>query len=79
MSGNHFKIAGGKPGLKVSWMVTGARQDPFALAHPVEVVMEKPASEVGLYLHPREWGQPESKGIAQLNKPAAAPQLAKAE
>lgn len=26
--GNQFKIAGGKPGLKVSWQVTGIRQDP---------------------------------------------------
>ena len=28
VKGNSFKIAGGKPGGKVSWQVTGVRQDP---------------------------------------------------
>jgi hypothetical protein len=66
---NQFKIAGGREGLKVSWMVTGIRQDPFAISHPVVVEQEKPANEKGLYLHPVEWGQPKEKGIGQaLNK-----------
>src|SRR5439155_22785461 len=26
---NRFKIAGGKPGMKVSWQVTGTRHDPY--------------------------------------------------
>ena len=30
ISGNHFKVAGGKPGGKVSWQVTGVRQDAYA-------------------------------------------------
>jgi hypothetical protein len=63
ISGNHFKIAGGKSGLKVSWHVTGIRQDPYANAHPVVVEQEKSANEKGYYLHPVEWGQPEEKGI----------------
>ena len=33
ISGNRFKIAGGKPGGKVSWQVTGIRQDAWAKAH----------------------------------------------
>jgi hypothetical protein len=64
ISGNHFKIAGGKAGAKVSWMVTGIRQDAFANAHPIVVEQEKPAGEKGLYLNPKEWGQPESKSIS---------------
>jgi hypothetical protein len=27
VSGNRFKVAGGKPGMKVSWQVTGTRRD----------------------------------------------------
>jgi hypothetical protein len=69
ISGNHFRIAGGKSGMKVSWQVTGIRQDAFANAHPIVVEQEKPVGEKGLYLHPVEWGQPKEKGIGQaLNK-----------
>jgi hypothetical protein len=32
---NHFTIAGGKPGGKVSWQVTGVRHDPYILKHPI--------------------------------------------
>lgn len=39
---NHqFKIAGGKPGAKVSWQVTGIRHDAWAKAHPLWVEQEK--------------------------------------
>lgn len=60
---NSFKIAGGSPGLEVSWQVTGVRQDPFANAHPIVVEQEKPANEKGLYLNPKEWGQPAEKTV----------------
>ena len=56
IEGNQFKIAGGTPGLKVSWQVTGVRQDPFANAHRVQVEVDKPEDEIGTYLHPDEWG-----------------------
>ncbi|MBU0617611.1 MAG: hypothetical protein KKI02_07830 [Planctomycetes bacterium] len=56
ISDNQFAIAGGKPGLKVSWQVTGVRQDPFAEAHRVQVEVDKPEDEIGTYLHPEEWG-----------------------
>src|SRR5581483_9579557 len=32
---NRFKIAGGWPGLEVSWQVTGIRQDAYANAHRI--------------------------------------------
>ena len=60
---NQFGIAGGQPGMKVSWQVTGIRQDRFAEAHPLQVEEDKPESERGLYLHPKLYGQPEEKGI----------------
>lgn len=32
---NKFTIAGGPPNTKVSWQVTGIRQDPYILANPI--------------------------------------------
>ncbi len=60
---NRFTILTDKPNVEVSWQVTGIRQDPYAVAHPIEVEVEKPKSERGTYLNPLEWGQPESKGL----------------
>ncbi len=42
MSGNRFKIAGGKPNAEVSWQVTGIRQDAWANAHRIPVEEDKP-------------------------------------
>jgi len=51
IAGNRFKIAGGRPGLKVSWQVTGIRQDPYAENHRIQVEVDKPAAELGSCLH----------------------------
>lgn len=66
---NQFKIAGGTPGLDVSWQLTGIRQDAYAKAHPILVEEDKPAVERGHYLHPQLYGQPEEKGITWARKP----------
>jgi hypothetical protein len=63
---SRFKIAGGTSGMKVSWQVTGIRQDPYAKAHPIQVEEDKPAKERGYYLYPELYGQPEEKGISRL-------------
>jgi hypothetical protein len=63
ISENRFAIAGGSRGQKVSWQVTGVRQDPYALAHPIEVEVEKSPVERGKYLYPVEYGQPEELAI----------------
>jgi hypothetical protein len=60
---NRFSIAGGTAGMEVSWQVTGIRQDLYANAHRIPVEEDKPADEQGKYLHPTEWGQPESLGV----------------
>ena len=60
---NQFKIAGGAPGLKVSWQVTGIRHDAYAARNPLPVEAEKPEGERGLYLHPEAFGQPIDKGV----------------
>jgi len=60
---NRFKIAGGTPGLKVSWQVTGIRQDAYAKANPIEVEQEKSVEEKGKYLHPELFGEPATKSV----------------
>lgn len=61
---NSFRIAGGKAGLKVSWQVTGVRQDAYAKAHPITPEVEKPAHERGWYLHPVEHGASPSRALS---------------
>jgi len=60
---NRFQIAGGKPGMKVSWQVTGIRHDAWAEAHRIPVEEEKLPEERGTYLHPLEHGQPRELGL----------------
>lgn len=55
---NRFEIAGGRPGMRVSWQVTGIRKDAYAEAHRIEVEVVKAADERGTYLHPLEHGMP---------------------
>jgi trimeric autotransporter adhesin len=56
---NHqFSIAGGAPGMKVSWQVTGVRHDAYAKTHPLVVEVRKPEKERGSYLHPDAFGEP---------------------
>jgi hypothetical protein len=69
ISVNRFKIAGGKRGMKVSWQVTGIRQDAYARGHRIRVEEEKPLAERGLYLHPEVFGQPKEKGIEWAHRP----------
>ena len=57
ITGNQFKVAGGIPGRKVSWQVTGIRHDAFANAHRIQVEEQKPDAAVGTYLHPEAFGQ----------------------
>ena len=61
---NSFTIAGGAPGMEVSWQVTGIRHDPFAEANRIVVEVPKPAAERGTYLHPEAYGLPPERGLA---------------
>ena len=63
IAGNSFKIAGGAPNSRVSWQVTGTRHDAYANANRIPVEEDKTADERGKYLHPIEWGQPESMDV----------------
>jgi hypothetical protein len=68
INGNHFSIAGGKPGMKVSWQVTGIRQDAWANAHRIPVEEEKPANERGYYLHPELYGAGADRQVGNAPK-----------
>ncbi|NOZ94730.1 MAG: hypothetical protein GXP47_08335 [Acidobacteria bacterium] len=69
IAGNRFRIAGGSPGMEVSWQVTGIRHDAFAEAHRIPVEQEKPEAEQGTYLHPELFGQPEELGVEWAHEP----------
>jgi hypothetical protein len=66
IAGNGFRIAGGAPGVEVSWQVTGIRQDPYAEAHRIPVEEMKPATQRGLYIHPELYGLPPERGITPI-------------
>jgi hypothetical protein len=59
---NRFTIRTNFGHVKVSWQVTGVRNDAYMRAHPMVVEEVKPPEEQGTYLSPKEWGQPEEKG-----------------
>ena len=75
VGGNRFKIAGGPPGLEVSWQVTGTRQDAWAEKHRIPVEWAKPPAERGHYLHPDLYGQPPEKGVMNVQHPELTREL----
>ena len=73
---NQFKIAGGRSGIKVSWQVTGIRQDAFANANPIQVEVEKAPADRGHYLYPEALGQPATTRIGYEAPPPGSEQVA---
>lgn len=68
---NRFKIAGGKPGLKVCWTAYGTRIDPYVKAHPMVVEPRKEGEEAGKLLTPKEYGYPPEAGMTYEKEQAA--------
>jgi len=58
-----FQIRTDKPGVKVSWQVTGIRTDPWAERNRIPVEENKLPSDQGKYLHPELYGQPAETGV----------------
>lgn len=54
---NKFKIAGGKPGMEVSWQVTGIRHDAYAQDHRIAVEQDK-GKERGYCIYPAGFNEP---------------------
>ena len=67
VSNNQFKIKTDKPNVKISWQVTGIRQDAFANANRVVVEVDKQGDEKGKYLHPEAFGKDKAQGISSLH------------
>jgi hypothetical protein len=68
---NHrFRIAGGTPGLEVSWQITGIRKDPWAEANRIVVEPEKAPADQGRYLHPEVYGNPAEMAIGRQQAPS---------
>ncbi|RJP41445.1 MAG: hypothetical protein C4547_01710 [Phycisphaerales bacterium] len=63
IEGNRFTIRTSEANVEVSWQVTGVRHDPYANANRIQVEVDKPDIERGLYLHPAAWGLPDEFGI----------------
>lgn len=58
MNKNTFEIKTNQPNVKISWQVTGVRQDAYANAHRVVPEVEKESFNRGKYLYPKELGMP---------------------
>jgi hypothetical protein len=71
---NQFSLRSSRGNLKVSWQVTGIRQDAWAQKNRIPNSVDKPAFEKGKLLHPEAFGKPATQGIYTV--PAAAPDSA---
>ena len=73
---NHqFGIRTDKPGVEVSWQLTGIRQDAWANAHRIPVETDKLGRERGFYLHPELFGAGPERSIAWVLHPEAMKQV----
>jgi len=68
-----FTIKTNKSGVKVSWQVTGIRQDAWANAHRIQVEVDKPPKDQGHYIHPELFGHEGEPNIAKIHHPRPAP------
>jgi hypothetical protein len=65
---NRFTIQTSAPGVKVSWQVTGVRQDAWANQNRIKVEEVKSERERGHYLHPEAFGKTEEIGLASAHR-----------
>lgn len=66
-----FRVAGGVPGGRVSWAVTGVRDDAWVRAHGARDEVDKPDALRGTYLHPTLHGAPPQAGEFFRVRPVA--------
>jgi len=64
---NQFIIRTDKPGIEVSWQVTGIRHDKFAEKYRIPVEENKTSKDVGKYLHPDAYGVDKTLGVDYEN------------
>jgi len=66
---NEFTIRTDKPEVKVSWQITGIRQDAWANANRIPVEEPKEGDERGLYLHPEAFQKPHELSVERVWHP----------
>jgi hypothetical protein len=77
---NHeFAIKTSVPNVKVSWQVTGVRQDAWAKAHPLVVEEGKEAKQRGYYIHPELYGASNEQRIRYAQHPEIAAHMKRAK
>ncbi len=69
ISDNGFQIKTDKSNVKVSWQVTGIRQDAWANKNRIPVEEPKPDRERGYYIHPELYDQPYEKNVEWARSP----------
>ena len=57
ISNNSFVIQTNQPNVKVSWQVTGTRNDPWAQDNRIPVEKGKRPDEIGHYIYPQGYGK----------------------
>ncbi len=63
INGSKFVIETDKPNTKVSWQVTGVRNDAYAKKNRIVPEQEKKGTEKGKYLNPEVFDLPKEKSI----------------
>ncbi len=66
IEGGSFVVQTSVGRTKVSWQVTGIRQDAFANANRIPVEEDKPEAERGRYLHPEAFGKPTELSVRKV-------------
>lgn len=72
ISDNRFTIKTNKHNVRVSWQVTGIRQDAFANAHRIPTEVDKPLTEQGHYLHPELFNAAPEQAVGAVPQPPAS-------
>jgi hypothetical protein len=72
-----FKVAGGAPGLEVSWVVMAVRNDEWVRQRGAPEVTMKPLGDRGKFLHPSMYNRPPEAAVHQRRR-AMGPSVADA-
>ncbi|MBK8046160.1 MAG: hypothetical protein IPK16_02925 [Anaerolineales bacterium] len=72
LEGSQFTIATDKPGVKVSWQLTGVRQDPYVQRYPLVVESTKQGADIGKFQNPELYGQPIEATLNYVAEPHSA-------
>ena len=67
ISNNQFVVKTDKPNVKVSWMVTGVRNDVWAQTRRIVPEVEKTGNEKGKYLNPELFGKGNESKIGYID------------